>query len=771
MKPIKLGLAALSFAACAGKEPSSFAIEGLTAHIAIGVTRYAFALDTLELAVYKQNGEAYTLSQAQRRQETELLKSSSHGFSCRLPAKGLTIAAKASLGMLRLDFLQDTNQNNAEFFWPQRLQSLPGEALVAARGEGEFMPVENAELRRFLRGQEDGLASAGLPVFSVFSAQNQTAASYIVHPPYYSSTLYSEEEGRLGFAFRHQLPQGKGNQSFSVYIAFDEQEARPIAVGRHYRRLLQKLGLFKGWPQKLAQNRQIEKLFGAPHAYVWGQRLVPPEAVANRQALYNILTGAGPAAALFRSLFALNEAGREAVKALQTEKEPSNYLTGLLSLALSAALNEEAFFNEELWLKAGLAKPAALQAGAPATERLRQAKEALVSLMPEAFVRQDVDEWGSFLPLVKEMRQAGIENFLLAFSSYTDLYSAPAGLKLAEESGFLVAPYDSYHSIHSPAQAGWETAVFTQELFENGAIERQDGSLPHGFGGRGRHLNSGVALPYVKQRVEAVMGNLETRYNAWFLDTDAAGEYFDDYSAAHLMTKAQDVANRQARARWIEESYGAVMGSEGGFALIAPAFAFGHGVMTPFMRWDAEMLRDPSSPYYTGRYYPSDAPETFFKEVDFKEEFRAAYFDARYRVPLYQSVFHDSIVATHHWSYGSLKSRHDKSIMAVLEFFYNIPPLYHLNLETWRRFKEPIAGHYRKFNRLHKKIGRQPLADFVFLNEPRTLQQIEFGDVKMIANFSVEPYQSSYGPVPARGVLVIENERQSFNFAPNWDVF
>ena len=71
----------------------------------------------------------------------------------------------------------------------------------------------------------------------------------------------------------------------------------------------------------------------------------------------------------------------------------------------------------------------------------------------------------------------------------------------AEKLGYLLGPYDSYHSIHSPeAKETWETAQFDSAGYEQGRVINADGTGHGGFLGRGYHFSPKAAWPYVKQR-------------------------------------------------------------------------------------------------------------------------------------------------------------------------------------------------------------------------------------------------------------------------------
>jgi len=152
--------------------------------------------------------------------------------------------------------------------------------------------------------------------------------------------------------------------------------------------------------------------------------------------------------------------------------------------------------------------------------------------------------------------------------------------RLAEQYGYLLAPYDSYHSIHSPSEPDtWSTAQFDQNLYETGAIVNGDGTRSRGFKGRGFHLSSAAALPYVTARVDRILRDVP--FSSWFLDCDAAGELFDNYSASFPQTKEQDMQARLDRLRWLRDEKRLVVGSETGQWYAAATIHFAHGMLTP----------------------------------------------------------------------------------------------------------------------------------------------------------------------------------------------
>src|SRR5262249_16888530 len=153
-------------------------------------------------------------------------------------------------------------------------------------------------------------------------------------------------------------------------------------------------------------------------------------------------------------------------------------------------------------------------------------------------------------------------------------------------------------------------------------------------------------------------------------------------------------------------------------------------------------LTDPASPYFLGRYAPGDAPAVFFKQVPLKPAYYRFHLDPRFRLPLYQAVFHDSVITTHHWASPTLTSQAHILHRTLLELLYNVPPLYHLNQTEFARQERRMKASYGFFSPLHRETGMLPLTDFAWLTADHLVQRTLFGDkIECIANFRSERFE------------------------------
>lgn len=154
-----------------------------------------------------------------------------------------------------------------------------------------------------------------------------------------------------------------------------------------------------------------------------------------------------------------------------------------------------------------------------------------------------------------------------------------------------------------------------------------------------------------------------------------------------------------------------------------------------------------------------------------KEQYQYFYYAPRFRLPLYEIVFHDSVVTTHQWANGSLKYDNMLDTVALTELLYMVPPLYHINLDEFDRHRDIIKRHYDFFSPLHRQVGFAQMTDFNWLSSDRMLQRTIFGDkVEIVANFSHESRRYQGIDIPGRSVLAkwTENEKaRILTFTPN----
>ncbi|NNH71531.1 hypothetical protein HLB23_16940 [Nocardia uniformis] len=338
---------------------------------------------------------------------------------------------------------------------------------------------------------------------------------------------------------------------------------------------------------------------------------------------------------------------------------------------------------------------------------------------------------------IAQMRDLGLSRMWLGYDADEQSMSADA-IAAARAAGYLAGPYDSWANAQDPATADNPSSRWPGRTWPDGCVHDADSKPESGFGGRGCYLSS--------QALEQDSRLFQNRYaqmtangaNTYFLDVDAAGEFFDDYSADHPMNQQRDRENRLARMRWLAEDREQVLGSESAGAWSAPVLAFDHGSQTPVSDRLWKFERDKE---VWGGYAPARAPRTFFQPVDLPDHLAGAMFDPAYRVPLYETVLHDSIVNADRWELSYFKLPQQQTMRALTAILNNTPLNFVLDRATLTTRGAEIARLQQFFAPLHQAAGTLPMTDFRWLSDDRLVQRTVFGDgvLTVTANFGDQP--------------------------------
>lgn len=599
------------------------------------------------------------------------------------------------------------------------------DALILPISAGMQVETTNGPLMRWLKeGSPWDLSK--LPIIGV--RYGARTAVGIVPWPHYAELVV---EQRVGVRFK--FPPGRSNATPCEVVAM-WRGTDPLEVARAFRDCRASAKETGAIPKprplskKAAELLAVKQLFGAPNIYLWGPALFSRHDVDKGKwiAFARALRDAGPDTIGGRSVARSSTAQRGSLTNLAKSEWPEQWLTLDVAAAIEGALTERTMLH--------------LPENTPLIEVVRKNSKALAEAFPSLV--HDPATWGDGFspPMLESLRAAGIDRALLLLSDLYGQSPRPDVAAKAAGLGYLTGPYDSYHSVHNPKaapDATWETAQFDQAAFAQGRVQNADGSGHGGFKNRSYHFSPAAAWPYVRSRVNRVQD--QTPYSAWFVDCDATGEWFDDYSRLHSATRVDDMNTRRQRLRWLETEKKLVVGSEEGSALFADVIAFGHGIQTAYLGHLAPEFRNPQSPSFLGRQWPSDTPVNSFKTIPVPSSLLTPYFDPRVRIPLYQAALGDELVVSHHWSLDPFKLSDVAGKRELMELLYMVPPMYHLNREIWPERQQRIVRHFKFWSPLHRQLAIASLTRFETLTPDRLLQRTTFrlaeGEATITVNF------------------------------------
>ncbi|WP_116210601.1 glycoside hydrolase [Streptomyces olivoreticuli] len=346
---------------------------------------------------------------------------------------------------------------------------------------------------------------------------------------------------------------------------------------------------------------------------------------------------------------------------------------------------------------------------------------------------------------VRELRGLGVDRMWLGYDA-DDKPMDAAAVTAAKQAGYLVGPYDSFANGQDPRTSDAPTSAWPDKVYPDFCVQDADGKPVPGFHDRGCYLSSEAfekAEPsrhYLADRTREMTANGADSY---FLDVDAAGELFDDHAAAHPMDKARDRANRLARMKRLTDAE-LVLGSESAGSWSNQVLAFDHGSGTPVADglWDAQ--KDKAK---WGGYAPAGAPGIFFKPAELPAPVAKAMYDPTYRVPLFETALHDSLVNTERWELSYDKLPQQKTARALLAMLYNTPLNFVLDGASLKQRGGELAALQKYFAPLHEAAGTQPMTDFRTLTADRNVQRTVFGDgtLTVTANFGTSAYEGLPG--------------------------
>ncbi|WP_426232757.1 glycoside hydrolase [Pseudomonas sp. TWP3-2] len=634
-----------------------------------------------------------------------------------------------------------TARDPAELEFLRQPASAMGKGLIWPLAEGHYVPRGDPVWQEFLLGQGafNTTQDLSLPLWGV--DHGSFTLNWLMTNPYNNQILFSAEDQTLALRARHQFTslQPSTPLTFSLFLG----EADPLAGAKRYRQWLIDHGRYETLSSKFEKTPEAKKLLGASHVYLWGNDLLGSKDVRNWPILLGKLRAQDALASQLRAGM-----DREALQVVASTMALNAYQKTVLMRGLNGALNTLA---RKTWQAQAVPDMQALVNGY-AKVRTQVETELSDALNPEP------ERWGNTLSLdtVRQLQSAGLSRLWLGLGEgWEGGLWHPQAVRAGVAAGYLVAPYDSYETALGRSEnPDWTTAHLGDTAHLECAIVLKNGQMKSGFQQSGHYTDPRCVRPLLEKRVPAIRD--AAGFNSWFLDAYATGMLFDSYRPEATMTQAQNAQGNVEASRWINQVLQLPSGSEDGNATTAQGVLFAHGMQTPVIGWgDVDMSKDTRSKYYVGKWYPPEQPEVFFKPVPIKEAFRRVHFEPASRLPLYQAVFHGSVITTHHWLFDSLKLSNVRVENELTQLLYNVPPLYHLSADTLQQRLPLIARQDVFFRPLHERLATQALSGFEWLSEDRLVQQTSFADgTRLLANFDVRVREVQGQTLPGQSITV-----------------
>jgi hypothetical protein len=335
--------------------------------------------------------------------------------------------------------------------------------------------------------------------------------------------------------------------------------------------------------------------------------------------------------------------------------------------------------------------------------------------------------------MCRELQSLGIHRILWSNRAEPDEIR-----QLNAMDGVLSSRYDIYQDCMNPenfkhlrgVHADWTTEAWPDDIATDAHGDWQRGWEVKGKDGNWYPcgvLCDRQAVDYARRRIPP---ELETHpYRCRFIDTTTAAPWRECYHPDHPMTRSESRQFKMDLLAVVSRECGLVTGSE-----------TGHDASVPYVHYFEGMLS-------LGPYRVPDSGRAMMDVVTDVPE-RVAKFQTGhyYRLPLWELVYHDCVVAQWYWGdynnkLPSLWDRRD-----LFNALYGTPPMFMFNQEIWQKNRDRFVQSYQTIAPVARATGYSEMLSHRWLTEDHALQQTRFANgVTVTVNFGDQPHTLADG--------------------------
>lgn len=351
----------------------------------------------------------------------------------------------------------------------------------------------------------------------------------------------------------------------------------------------------------------------------------------------------------------------------------------------------------------------------------------------------DIWYWGhDKVAFAMELNKSGIKKVL--FSSTDGLV-----IKTVNQLGYLSSTYDNYQDVWpliyhdvTSRHDGWpEDLVVDQtgQWIKGWVIKKGFKEYPGGV------ICSLPGLAWAQKNIPAELK--DKPYSARFIDTTTSSSWRECWNSAHSTTRSEDIRYKMKLLGFVSNDLGLVTGSEDGVDVAVPYVDYFEGMMSGIGR-----LPDSGRNVGSVRYMKPT------------EEFLKYQVGVDYRIPLWELVYHDSVVTTWYWGDSSNRIPEVWWRRDLFNILYGNMPLWAIrDLDHWKQYKDRFIESYKNVSPVFDKVGFNKMLSHRFITEDNLVQETEFeGDIRVVVNFGDNEYfltDDNY-TILSRGFIVFE---------------
>lgn len=337
--------------------------------------------------------------------------------------------------------------------------------------------------------------------------------------------------------------------------------------------------------------------------------------------------------------------------------------------------------------------------------------------------------------MAKELRASGMTRFLWSSGGSAETVRA-----LAAMPDVLVGRYDVYRDVYHPEQLkaiGSKIPSLTNEICRNTSAWPQDiiwnssdsNDWRKAWGVRDPKGNKVYCAAQCDLRAVArarrnvTVELREKPFNARFIDVTTAVGWEECANPSHPMNRTQSRAAKCDLLRILGDEFGLVVGSEQGIGAAVPVCDYFEGMMSPgYARMPhgrpgagrMDIFRDPPR--------PTNVTE---RELAIVEKYATG---ERYRIPLFELVFHDCCCAHWYWYDYSNRPLYLWRRRDLINALYGTMPMFIFDYRHWQEHKDEFLASYALTAPIARRTGYAEMLEHCALTPDRSVQRSLFAD-------------------------------------------
>lgn len=350
-----------------------------------------------------------------------------------------------------------------------------------------------------------------------------------------------------------------------------------------------------------------------------------------------------------------------------------------------------------------------------------------------------------------EMKSAGLDRVLWSlFDENIDKDT----ISYIKSLGYLTTVYDVYTDVipkptaHLIPETRLRRCKNRMSYWPDGIVKQKDGSLATAWQLRGidgeyhwqNYLCDVAAMPCAMEHIPAQTE--EYSLDGRFIDV-IYGTLHECWDERHPTVRSDSLLYKNKLMDFIGDR-GLICGTEVGCESGAAHYCYNEGLPSPSLYRAFDAGRRMTHLYY------GDAIDVNLTKY---------MLSPKYRVPLWELVYHDCVVSYWYWGDSSnccpeLMKRRD--LFALL---YGMPPIFSFRASDWEKLRDDIAASYQRTAGPARENAMAEMLSFEYLTEDKAVQKTVFSSGNtIISNFSEMPFvYSGCTVLPCDYLIIKEN--------------